>query len=88
VLENNARQVRVNSLSMIRQHHEILLQTSRQVSILSPENILKRGFSITYYQGKALMDASKIQEGEEITTIVAEGEINSIVKNIKNKEDE
>jgi exodeoxyribonuclease VII large subunit len=88
MLENNARQVRVNSLSMIRQHQEILLQTGRQVSILSPENVLKRGFSITYYQGKALMDVSRIQEGEEITTIVAKGEISSIVNTIKNQEDE
>lgn len=88
MLDNNARQVKVNSLSTIKQHHESLLQTSRQVSILSPENVLKRGFSITYYRGKALIDASTLKEGDEITTIVAEGEINSLVKTIKNKEDE
>jgi exodeoxyribonuclease VII large subunit len=88
MLNNHARQVKINSLSTIRQHQESLLQTSRQVSILSPENILKRGFSITYFEGKALMDASTIKEGVEITTIVAKGEINSLVKTIKNKEDE
>lgn len=80
ILDNNGRQVKTNSLSIIKQHHESILQTSRQVSILSPENILKRGFSITYYQGKALMDASVIKEGEEIITIVAKGKINSLVK--------
>ena len=88
VIDNNMRQVKVSSLSIIKQHHERLLQTSRQVSILSPKNILKRGFSITYYQGKALIDASTLKEGAEITTVVAEGEINSVVKTIKNQEDE
>ena len=56
--------------------------------MLSPEKTLKRGFSISYYKGKALIDASIILEGEEITTIVAKGEINSIVKTIKLKDEE
>lgn len=88
ILDNNSRQVKVNSISILKQQHERVLQTKRQVSMLSPEKTLKRGFSISYYKGKALIDASIILEGEEITTIVAKGEINSIVKTIKLKDEE
>jgi exodeoxyribonuclease VII large subunit len=88
MLDNHARQLKVNTLSMIRQHQESLLQTSRQISILSPENVLKRGFSITYINGKVLMSTSVIQKEQEIITVLADGEISSIVKEINNKGNE
>lgn len=88
LLDNHSRQVKMNSVAILRQHQESILQTSRQVSILSPVNTLKRGYSITYYKGKALMDAFTLQQGDEITTVVAEGTINSIVKKINTNNDE
>ena len=47
---------------------------------LSPESILKRGFSITYFQGKALTTKESLQNGDEITTQILAGKFKSIVQ--------
>src|SRR5699024_10808165 len=87
-ISSYSRQLKSNSLMLLKQQAEILVQTSRQVSILSPKNILKRGFSITYVNGKALMSASEVQKDQEVITILADGKINSIVKEIKINDNE
>lgn len=46
----------------------------------SPEIILKRGYSLTLKEGKAVRDANQLCEGDRLTTKFAEGEITSIVK--------
>ncbi|MCQ2195424.1 MAG: exodeoxyribonuclease VII large subunit [Paludibacteraceae bacterium] len=50
------------------------------VKLLSPEYILKRGYSITLKNGKAVKNASSLKPGEQITTLFAKGKIDSIVK--------
>lgn len=47
---------------------------------LDPQILLKRGYSITMYNGKSVRDASKLQKGNEIETLVEHGKIISIVK--------
>ncbi len=43
------------------------------ITVLSPENTLKRGFSITRVNGKAVKDASSIPPGTDIETILLKG---------------
>jgi exodeoxyribonuclease VII large subunit len=45
------------------------------VSHLNPFNVLKRGYSITYYQGRALKSITQIPDRAEINTLLYEGEI-------------
>lgn len=87
-ITNYSRQLKSNSLLLLKQSTENLAQSSRQVSILSPKNILKRGFSITYVNGKALMSASEVQKDQEVITVLANGKISSIVKEINSKDNE
>lgn len=87
-ISNHSRRLQSNSLLLLKQSTENLAQSSRQVSILSPQNILKRGFSITYVNGKALMSASEVQKDQEIITILGDGKISSIVKEINSNDDE
>ena len=47
--------------------------------LLSPEQILKRGYSITLKNGKAVKNASSLKHGEKITTLFAKGKIESTV---------
>lgn len=49
------------------------------IDALSPKATLKRGFSITRVNGKAVTDAFEIASGNTITTELAEGTITSIV---------
>ena len=52
----------------------------RTVKVLHPDNVLKRGYSITMKNGKAIKSINQIEKGEEIETIVYDGKIGSIVK--------
>lgn len=47
--------------------------------LLSPEHILKRGYSITLKDGKAIKNANSLKSGEKITTLFAKGQIESTV---------
>ncbi|MGQ1787170.1 MULTISPECIES: exodeoxyribonuclease VII large subunit [unclassified Saccharicrinis] len=48
-------------------------------SLLNPENILKKGYSITYHNGKAVKDAKELAKGDVITTRLSDGEVDSTV---------
>jgi exodeoxyribonuclease VII large subunit len=47
------------------------------VRLLDPRNVLKRGFSITLVNGKAVTDEKEVQSGEEITTLLYNGKLKS-----------
>lgn len=47
------------------------------IKVSNPENLLKRGFSITRQNGKAITDSALLEEGMNIETQLAEGSIKS-----------
>ena len=50
-----------------------------KIKSASPDLLLKRGYSITLKNGKAVTDISSLKEGDEIETIVSKGKFKSIV---------
>ena len=56
------------------------------IKLLSPLNILKRGYSISYLNGKAITDANCIKEGDIIETQLYNGKIESKITKIKSNE--
>ena len=61
-----------------RERHRLQLAQS-QVEAASPELLLKRGYSLTLKDGKAVTDASALHPGDVLTTRVATGEFKSKV---------
>ena len=59
----------------------------RNVNNMNPENVLKRGYSITLLNGKTVTTADEVKEGSIIETVVIDGVITSIVRS-SNKTDE
>lgn len=55
-------------------------QIDIKIKSLDPKLLLKRGYSITMYNGKTVRDASKLQKGVEIETRLEHGKIISVVK--------
>lgn len=51
----------------------------QQIKAASPEHLLKRGYSITLKEGKAVTDASCLKGGDKLVTRFAKGEVESIV---------
>lgn len=52
---------------------------------VDPENVLKRGYSITWLNGKALKKSTGIKAGDLLETWLAEGKIKSEVKTVDKK---
>jgi len=61
----------LNQLEMIEKHLEFS----------SPENILKKGYTLTMKDGKVVKQSDNVKEGDEITTIFSDGKVRSVVKN-------
>ncbi|MBM6992018.1 MAG: exodeoxyribonuclease VII large subunit [Prevotella sp.] len=59
-------------------HH--LRQLDLRLQALDPEILLKRGYSITLHQGRAVRNADDLLPGDEIETHVEHGTIHSVVK--------
>jgi len=55
----------------------------KNIQIMDPINVLKRGFSITYSNGKAVKDAAQLEVGSAINTVLFKGTIDSTITKIK-----
>lgn len=62
--------------------NEKLNHFEKNLSALNPEKILKRGYSITFINGKVIKDSKDIQRGSKIETILAKGSIESVVESV------
>lgn len=58
----------------------------RSIANMHPENVLKRGYSITLINGKAITHVREVKNSDTLETILAEGTLLSEVKSIKNQD--
>ncbi len=56
-----------------------------KLALLDPGNIIKRGFSITLFKGRVLRTARCLAREDDLTTVLSDGEIKSIVQKINIK---
>jgi len=84
-LKNAGDELQKGVHSFIKDQSSGLSVAERQVNLLHPENVLKRGYSITRHNGKAITRVSEIAENDVIETTVLEGKIISTVNSIEKK---
>ncbi|MCS6982308.1 MAG: exodeoxyribonuclease VII large subunit [Flavobacteriales bacterium] len=65
---------------LLRRQRKELMALERNVHNLSPEQVLRRGYSITLHRGKALKDPQQVSAGETLETLVYLGKVLSIVQ--------
>ncbi|MDO5571889.1 MAG: exodeoxyribonuclease VII large subunit [Bacteroidales bacterium] len=53
------------------------------IELASPENILKKGYSLTLKNNRAVKSAKELKRGDRVITLLGEGEIESVVCDIK-----
>ena len=70
-----------NCENIFQRERDKLENLKRLVEILDPSATLRRGYSVTRFKNKALLDPGKLEDGAEIVTQLANGKIISIVKN-------
>ncbi len=72
---------------VLQREHQRIDALGDKVEILSPQNTLKRGYSLTTLNGKAVTDASAIREGDVVVTTLRSGRIESTVTRTTAKND-
>ncbi|MDR0207403.1 MAG: exodeoxyribonuclease VII large subunit [Bacteroidales bacterium] len=75
-----SQRIQNNVLNYLLKHHNALQQMQMKIELLHPDNILKRGYSITLKDGKALRSSDEVSAGEEIINKLYCGEVVSVVK--------
>lgn len=83
-METLVRQLPVTMALYMQAHHHKLDLCKQSIDAASPEHILSLGYSITRVNGRAVRSLDTLCVGDEVTTIVADGEFISTVKE-KNK---
>lgn len=79
-LEGYAKQLMPAATTAISRGKDKLRNIFAMIEVLKPENTLKRGYSVTRVDGKAVRDASMLPEGTEIETQLATGTVRSTIK--------
>lgn len=70
------------SKTILEKNNFEINNTHDKITILSPMNTLKRGFSITRFNGKSINNSMQVKAGDFIETEFYEGKIESLVENI------
>jgi exodeoxyribonuclease VII large subunit len=62
-------------------------QLAKLLSAFDPKQVLRRGFSITRANGKAVMDANQLEKGQLLTTELFTGQVESEVNKTSNTDE-
>ena len=65
---------------LFEQQENRIKHYGQAIRLLDPVNVLKRGYSITYFKEKALRDSADLQQGDIIRTKVYKGTVRSKVE--------
>ena len=76
-LYNQISMILMRNIAEKRHRLEMLEEKTRS---LDPQILLKRGYSITLHNGKAVRDPQQLQKGDEIETRIEKGTIKSIIQ--------
>jgi len=79
LMSHSQQRMELFSRQYLKDRFADLAQHSRLIQLANPLQLLKRGFSITRVNGKAIIDLSDVSIGDEVETTLAAGQIKSTV---------
>lgn len=74
-----------SAAAFFKNSHRDISSLGQQLKLLHPENVLKRGYSITLLNGKTVTAASQLKHEDELETMLYRGKIKSKVIHINKK---
>jgi exodeoxyribonuclease VII large subunit len=78
-VESKKQSILSSTLSFIKASNLLGQSLENKLQLLNPENILKRGYSITSLDGNILKNSRQIKNGDQIHTQLFEGTLRSII---------
>lgn len=70
--------------SFLKHEHIAVTNIGKTIDNMHPANVLKRGYSITRINGRAVSSVTQVHPSEILDTTLADGSLSSQVKEIKN----
>lgn len=80
ILNQNQEKLKNHTFNLLISNKRNLTELEKNRDLLDPIHVMKRGFSITRLNGKAITSHEEIKNLDEIETQLVEGSIRSIVK--------
>jgi exodeoxyribonuclease VII large subunit len=80
LINQHQEKLKFRSTNLLNSTSRNIIELEKNLDLLDPIHVMKRGFSITRQNGKAITSPSEIENDVEIVTEVAEGQFRSIVK--------
>lgn len=77
LLNNTTLSIKTHSQFFFRSTQIQLESIEKNIANMDPQNVLRRGFSITLYNGKPVNNSETLRPGDKITTLLAEGKLES-----------
>ena len=77
--------IRIQATDQIRAEKKNLNLIQEKLRLVDPQNILKRGYSLTMLNGKIVKSVKQLAEGDLIETRLGDGTVESTVKGKRNK---
>lgn len=72
--------LQLSSKQLLNSKKQALDTIESKIHLLHPDNVLKRGYSISLVNGKALTDTAKVKTGDKMVTKLYKGEIISEIQ--------
>jgi exodeoxyribonuclease VII large subunit len=79
-VERFVENIQGQSFDMIKQWSKQLNYLGKDLTLINPDNVLKRGYTISSMNGTILKSSKMIKEGDEIQTRFSDGTVRSIVE--------
>ena len=64
----------------IDKEYNKLSNLEKIIELTSPDNVIKKGYSVTLHNGKILKSVSDVKPGDVLVTSLIDGDVKSIVK--------
>lgn len=87
-LNQSIEQIERNSDQLLKDQKQLLQSLEKNIEIMSPQNVLKRGFSITLVNGKSVRSTDELKSGQELETHLFEGKVISTIESIQKSKEE
>ena len=78
--------IKIRAIDQIRTEKKNISSIQEKLRLVDPQNILKRGYSLTLMNGKIVKSVHLVKEGDLLETRLSDGIVESKVKGIANKE--
>jgi len=82
LIKQMALSMKKDVILFLRNEDKEISGIEKNITIMNPDNVLKRGYSITLLNGRAVKSVGQVSEGDFLNTILTDGNIISTAKKI------